>query len=100
MKDKNISRYTRDALPKGKTDFEKLRNMSEEDVERAARADKDNLPWTQEMLEDAVLRMPQRKVLIHISLDKEIVDWFKSDGRGYQTRMNAVLKSYVHKQIH
>ena len=97
MKDKNISRYTRDTLPRGKTDFEKLQNMSEEEVERGARLDKENPPWTQKMLNDAVLCMPQKKIVIHISLDKDIIDFFKLDGRGYQTRINSVLKSYVTK---
>ena len=30
-----------------------------------------------------------------IRFDADILAWFKSQGRGYQTRMNAVLRSYV-----
>lgn len=35
-----------------------------------------------------------------LRLDTEVLDWFKSLGRGHLSRMNAVLKSYVeaHKQ--
>jgi uncharacterized protein (DUF4415 family) len=29
-----------------------------------------------------------------IRFDADILDWFKAQGRGYQTRMNAVLRSY------
>ncbi len=32
---------------------------------------------------------------IHIRLDADIVDWFKSRGKGYQTRINAMLRAVV-----
>ena len=33
--------------------------------------------------------------MINMRLDSDVVDWFKAQGRGYQTRMNAVLRSYM-----
>jgi len=39
--------------------------------------------------------MPKAKSLISIRLDADVLDWFKSNGVGYQTRMNAAwLKPY------
>lgn len=35
------------------------------------------------------------KEQITVRLDADILEWFKTQGRGYQTRMNAVLRSYV-----
>jgi uncharacterized protein (DUF4415 family) len=29
-----------------------------------------------------------------IRYDRDMLEWFKQQGRGYQTRMNAVLRSY------
>ena len=43
----------------------------------------------------AVLRMPQKKVSLTLRLDQDVVSWFRGTGRGYQTKMNAVLRSYV-----
>jgi uncharacterized protein (DUF4415 family) len=43
----------------------------------------------------AQLRMPQPKASITIRLDREVIDWFKSQGNGYQTRMNAVLRLFM-----
>ena len=41
------------------------------------------------------MRWPDRaKKQLTMRLDADIVDWFKSQGKGYQTRMNAVLRSY------
>lgn len=99
MKDKDIVRYTRHDLPKGKTHWVKVETMSEEEIETSAKTDLDNPRWTKKMLKSAVLNMPKKKVHVNIFLDKDIVDWFKSDGKGYQTRINSVLKSYVHKHI-
>jgi uncharacterized protein (DUF4415 family) len=41
---------------------------------------------------------PARKVHLSMRLDDEIVDYFKRDGRGYQSRINAVLRAYVQAQ--
>jgi uncharacterized protein (DUF4415 family) len=37
----------------------------------------------------AVLRLPQPKATVTIRLDRQVLEWFKSQGRGYQTRINA-----------
>ena len=43
---------------------------------------------------NAVLGHPERKERLTVRFDAEMVAWFKKQGRGYQTRMNAVLKSF------
>jgi len=35
------------------------------------------------------------KVAISVRLDEDVLDFFRSEGRGYQTRINAVLRSYM-----
>jgi uncharacterized protein (DUF4415 family) len=32
----------------------------------------------------------------HFRLDPDVLDWFKAQGAGYQTRINAVLRAFVH----
>ncbi len=32
---------------------------------------------------------------VTLRIDHDVLEWFKEKGRGYQTRMNAVLKAYV-----
>lgn len=46
--------------------------------------------WT-----DAILPEQTRKKLISLRVDPEVLDFFKSQGPGYQTRMNAVLTAYM-----
>ena len=43
----------------------------------------------------AELPMPRRKRHASLRLDADVLDWFKAQGKGYQTRINAVLRSYV-----
>ena len=40
------------------------------------------------------------KEQLTIRFDKEVIDYFKKQGKGYQTRMNAVLKAYVEAHSH
>ena len=34
------------------------------------------------------------KASISLRVDRDVLDWFKSQGDGYQTRMNAVLRAF------
>jgi uncharacterized protein (DUF4415 family) len=43
----------------------------------------------------AKLRMPKGKQVVSLRLDSDVLDWFKRQGKGYQTRINAVLRAYV-----
>ena len=44
--------------------------------------------------------MPVGKTSVHLRLDSDIVEWFKANGKGHLTRMNAVLRAYVEAQKH
>jgi len=39
--------------------------------------------------------MPPGKTSVHLRVDSDVFDWFKKQGQGHLTRMNAVLRSYV-----
>jgi len=97
MSEERIVRRTRDTLPPGRTDWARVDGMSEAEVEAGASSDTDNPPWTEEELRNARLVMPEDrgKVPISIRLDAEVLDYFKEQGRGYQSRINAVLRAYV-----
>lgn len=56
-------------------------------------------PVEDEFWERAVLVMPAGKERLTLRLDHEVVDYFKRGGRGYQTRINAVLRAYVKAQV-
>ena len=67
--------------------------------------DPDNPAWTEEMLGPPVVkrgRGPQAaptKVLTSIRLDADIVEFFKSKGDGYQSRINETLRKEVDRTL-
>ena len=42
-----------------------------------------------------VIGIPPRKEAIKLRIDADVLEWFKATGKGYQTRMNNVLRAFV-----
>lgn len=96
MKEKNIVRHTLKDLPEDtESDWERVKAMTEEEIESGARSDPDAQPVDAEFWKHAKIITPTPKKSIHLRVDPAVLTWFKKQGKGYQTRMNAVLRSYV-----
>ncbi len=95
--ERNITIVSRDSPRKGKTDWARFDALTDEDIAKAVANDPDAVPididWS-----DAVLVVPPRKKAISIRVDEDVLDYFKSQGDGYQRRINAVLRSYVQQK--
>ena len=64
--------------------------------------DEDNPSLTDEQLKNArlsVLYHPEwfrpRKTDVHLKIDADVLEAFKAQGKGYQTRINEVLRNYI-----
>jgi uncharacterized protein (DUF4415 family) len=65
-------------------------------MKKARSIDYSDIPETnQDFWMNAKVILPQKKRSLTLRLDPDIVDWFKEDGKGYQTKINAVLRAYV-----
>ena len=73
-----------------RTDWERVDAMSDEDIDTS-----EIPPLDEDFFANAELRLPQKKIPITMRVDPDVLDWFKSFGSGYQTRMNAVLRIYM-----
>lgn len=73
----------------------KLIAMTDTEVERRAAADPDAGILPKDFWKHATVLLPQTKRQITLRLDPEVISFFKATGKGYQSRMGAVLKSYV-----
>jgi len=49
--------------------------------------------------EKAQLVQPIAKQAISLRVDRDVIEWFKSQGKGYQSLMNVVLRSYVEHHV-
>lgn|SRR5579872_211004 len=78
------------------TDWARLTHQTDRQIERAVVSDTDAPPIADESwFRRARLLEPQPKQAVSIRLDEDLIQWFKSRGKGYQTRINAVLRAYV-----
>lgn len=80
-----------------RTDWKKADATTEAELEASIAADPDDvreLDWTH-----AVIGLPPRKQDIHIRLDENVLSWFKRSGKGYQTRINSVLRAFVQSRL-
>ena len=82
---------------RGCTDYGALDAMTDEDIAKAVAEDPDAAPldidWTK-----ARVVLPPGKESVTLRVDQDVLDWFRKQGKGYQTRMNAVLRAY--KEAH
>ena len=80
---------------KSRTNLTRLRNQRESSIVR----DGDAPEWTPEMFGRAVARKAlkpvPRKSLLSLRVDSDVLEWFRSRGAGYQSRMNALLRAYM-----
>ncbi|MGQ0642763.1 MAG: BrnA antitoxin family protein [Gemmatimonadaceae bacterium] len=78
---------------RGRADLPRLRRMSDAEIERTSSPELAELP--SDFWEDAELVLPAPKHAISLRVDEDVLEWFKRQGPRYQSRMNAVLRSYV-----
>jgi uncharacterized protein (DUF4415 family) len=84
---------------KDETDYARLDAMTDEDIAKAVAEDPDAAPldidWTK-----ARLVLPPGKENVTLRVDRDVLAWFRATGKGFHTRMNAVLRAYMeaHRQ--
>lgn len=106
MSDKHITRtvrYRADEVPTaGRTDWTRLRAMTEEEINAAALADDDNPPLTDEELAHGEIVTPadrRTKVPISIRMDEAALETFKRKGPRYQTRLNDLMVADAENRV-
>lgn len=82
-----------DRPSRGQADPARLRILTDAEIERTSPPELRDLPV--DFWDDAALVMPVTKQAISLRVDEDVLEWFRSLGPRYQTRMNAVLRSYM-----
>lgn len=80
---------------KSRTDIKHLKSMKDSEIF----IDKEAPEWTPEMFAQAIVRKGlkpvQPKSLLSLRVDSDVLAWFRAQGRGYQSRMNALLRAFM-----
>jgi len=82
-------------MPESKTDWDRLDAMKDAEIDLSDIPEVD-----EEFFKTARVVYPEAKEAVSIRLDRDVLEWFKGQGRGYQTKINAVLKTYVIAHSH
>ncbi len=80
-----------EGLEQSKTNWEKLKAMRDEDI------DCSDIPELDEnFFKNAEVKvvLPPEKKHLSLRLDADVLMWLKSQGKGYQSRINAILRAY------
>ena len=72
-----------------KEQWKRFHAMEDEEIDTS-----DILELNENMWKNAKVVMPTHKKAISLRVDEDILNWFKEHGKGYQSLMNAVLRSY------
>lgn len=76
-----------------KSDLARIDRMRDADIDYS-----DIPPLDKTFLKKATAAWPPVKRQVTIRLDADVLDWLKSHGRGYQTRINRILRVVMESQ--
>jgi uncharacterized protein (DUF4415 family) len=102
-KKSSIVRYTAEQIKakiargEDRTDWRKANAVVGKKLEASIKSDPDE-PATEPDWTQAVAGLPAPKDHINIRIDHDVLQWFKSSGKGYQTLMNNVLRAFVNSR--
>ena len=76
-----------------KTDWQRLSSMDDQAIDTSDIPELDDI-----FFQMADLKVPSKQP-VTLRLDSDVLAWFKSQGAGYQTRINKLLRRYMESQI-
>ncbi len=78
-----------EGLDKDRTDWKRLDKMGDEEIDYS-----DIPPLDDSFFKTAHVVTPPGKKQLTLRLDTDVLAWLKSQGKGYQSRINAILRAY------
>jgi uncharacterized protein (DUF4415 family) len=76
-----------------KTDWKRLAEIDDDAIDTSDIPELDD-----EFFQNAELRVPAKQP-VTLRIDEDVLVWFKAQGRGYQTRINKLLRHYMESQV-
>ncbi len=100
LKSERIVRYTAEEIDEmrrrgeDRSDLDALSKLTDDEIEASIDFEEEGEP----LWDTIQVGLPLPKKQLTLRIDPVVLAYFKSGGRGYQTRINAVLRSYVEAQ--
>ena len=84
----------RDILKKSKTDWDRLKGMKDEEIDLSESPEIEPKMFARAIVRKGLVTS-SGKVQLTLRIDQDVVEWFRKHGRGYQTKINALLRAYM-----
>ena len=81
-----------------KTDWERVNATRDEDIDYSDIPPTPPEAFAKALLKRGGVKVKEPKKAISLRVDGKVLAWFKAQGEGYQSHMNAVLEAYVEAQ--
>ena len=75
---------------KSQTHWEKVDNLSDKEIDTSDIGQLD-----EKFFKDTEISLRPPKKSLTLRLDADVLEWFRKKGEGYQTRINAILRTYM-----
>ena len=79
---------------KSQTDWKRIDALKDEDIDFSESPEIPPEMFARAMVRRG-LKPVRRKEQLTLRIDSDVVEWFKRQGQGYQTKINALLRAYV-----
>jgi uncharacterized protein (DUF4415 family) len=77
-----------------KRQLEATANLTDDQIDTSDLPELPDMEWRPRTVYVGLIPGPGRKKSVTIRLDEDVVRWFKKQGKGWQTKMNWVLRLY------
>ena len=78
-----------------RTDWERVTKMADKEIDYS-----DIPPLRADFFKEAHVRWPEKKKQVTLRIDPDVIEFFKKQGKGYQSMINAVLRKFVEAHNH
>jgi uncharacterized protein (DUF4415 family) len=80
--------------PKFRSDLARLRAMKDDDIDLSDIPEVKPEAFARGVVRIGLKPVPTKRQ-ITLRVDSDVLDWFRSQGQGYQTQINALLRAYM-----
>jgi uncharacterized protein (DUF4415 family) len=77
-----------------RTDLERVKKLMDKDIEISREHPEAQIEHIVQGIVRKGLKPVPPKTSISLRVDRDVLEWFRTQGTGYQSRMNAVLKAF------
>jgi uncharacterized protein (DUF4415 family) len=97
MKEQPTGKASAKTSAKARTDWKRLRSLSDQEIRNAVERDPEARATDASFWRKAKVVLPQPKQTVTMRLDADLLKWLRRQ-KGYQTRVNVVLRTYMDAQ--